>query len=229
MTSPATASAIAARIHQVQEELPPTVRLVAVTKKFPAAVIRVAYEAGIRDFGESQVQEAEQKQAELADLTDITWHLIGHLQSNKARKAIASFQWIHSVDSLKLAQRLDQIAAELERSPRCCLQVKVAPDPNKYGFTVAELTQVLPRLNRLRHLKIVGLMTIPPYGLAADATQAIFNQLRQLQAEINQQALPNIQVNQLSMGMSGDYPIAIAAGSTMIRLGTQLFGSRPSP
>ncbi|MFE4108339.1 YggS family pyridoxal phosphate-dependent enzyme [Almyronema epifaneia] len=226
MTSPAAAGNIADRIRQVKKELPASVRLIAVTKKFPAAVVRMAYEAGIRDFGESQVQEAEQKQAELADLADITWHLIGHLQSNKARKAIAQFQWIHSIDSLKLAQRLDQIAAELGRSPQCCLQVKLAPDPAKYGFTLPELMQALSALNQLRHLQMVGLMTIPPYGLPAAETQAIFDQLRQLQADINQQKHSQLQIKQLSMGMSGDYPLAIAAGATMIRLGTQLFGSR---
>lgn len=212
MSFSAAADQIADRVRQVQKDIPASVRLIAVSKKFPAAAVRSAYEMGIRDFGESQVQEAEQKQAELADLPDLTWHLIGHLQSNKARKAIAQFQWIHSVDSLRLAQRLDQIAAELGRSPQCCLQVKIVPDPAKYGFTVSELMQALPELNQLHSLRLVGLMTIPPYGLAAAATQAVFEQLRHLQETINQQQLQQVHIKHLSMGMSGDYPLRSQPG-----------------
>jgi hypothetical protein len=216
------------RIAELQASLPPTVRLIGVTKKKPSEVIRVAYAAGLRDFGESQVQEAMTKQAELSDLTGITWHLIGHLQTNKARRALLHFDWIHSVDSLKLAHKLNDLAAELGRTPYCCLQVKMVPDPPKYGFTVDELWEALPALNELPHLNIVGLMTIPPQESSIEEIEDIFNQARTLAGQITQKGYPRLQMTELSMGMSSDYSIAIAAGATMIRVGTILFGDRPT-
>ncbi|PSN18772.1 YggS family pyridoxal phosphate-dependent enzyme [filamentous cyanobacterium CCP5] len=217
----------AARLHQVCQQIPDTVRLIAVTKKFPAEVVRAAYGAGVRDFGESQVQEAEAKQAELTDLPDMTWHLIGHLQSNKARRAVELFDWIHSVDSLKLAKRLNHLAAEAGRSPQCCLQVKMVSDPPKYGFDQDQLWSALPTLDQLDQLSISGLMTIPPMGLSPQATRDVFDQARSLADKINAAGFERLQIQELSMGMSGDYPIAIAAGATMVRLGTALFGDRP--
>jgi pyridoxal phosphate enzyme (YggS family) len=220
---------LAERLSALQTEVPDHVRLVAVTKKFPASVVRAAYQLGLRDFGESQVQEALDKQEALADLPDIRWHLIGHLQSNKARKAITQFDWIHSVDSLKLAKRLDALAAEFEIQPQCCLQVKLVPDPPKYGLDVDELWAALPELDQLEHLKLRGLMTIPPLNLNESEAGAVFSQGQQLAEEINCQQFSRIHIDQLSMGMSSDYSLAIAAGSTMIRLGTELFGPRPTP
>ena len=216
------------RITTIQASLPPQVRLVGVTKKMPSSAIRAAYMSGLREFGESRVQEAVTKQAELTDLADVTWHLIGHLQANKARKALMHFDWIHSVDSLKLAQKLDELAAELSRSPSCCLQVKMIPDPPKYGFELESLWQALPELNRLNHLKIVGLMTIPPLETSMAEREFIFKQARDLAMQINNQQFDRLQITELSMGMSGDYQAAIAAGSTLIRLGTTLFGDRPA-
>ena len=214
-------------IHALQQGLPSSVTLIGVTKFFPAEVVRVAYDAGLRHFGESRVQEAVPKQAELEDLPDLTWHLIGHLQSNKVRKAVGYFQWIHSVDSLKIARKIDQAAADLRKMPQCCLQVKMVPDPPKYGFDLDELEQALPALNQLTHLNIRGLMTIPPLDTPPPQVKAIFADAAALAAQINQQGLSNIVIDQLSMGMSGDYESAIAAGATMIRLGTSLFGPRP--
>jgi pyridoxal phosphate enzyme (YggS family) len=227
MTPVGTPQAITARIHAVQQELPPSVTLIAVTKFFPAEVVRLAYDAGIRHFGESRVQEAIQKQEELTDLPDITWHLIGHLQTNKVRKAVEHFQWIHSVDSLKIAQKIDQAAADLSVTPRCCLQVKMVPDPPKYGFDAGNLEQILPDLDQLTHIKIRGLMTIPPLNTPEPDVKRIFAEAAALVNHINQQSLNNVVIDQLSMGMSGDYESAIAAGATMIRLGTSLFGPRP--
>jgi len=218
---------ITARIHAVQQTLPASVTLIAVTKYFPADVVRLAYKAGIRHFGESRVQEAIQKQAELANLPDITWHLIGHLQTNKVRKAVEHFQWIHSVDSLKIARKIDQAAADLSVTPQCCLQVKMVPDPPKYGVDAGNLAQVLPDLAPLTHIKIRGLMTIPPLGTPEPEVKKIFAEAAALGERINQQGFRNIVIDQLSMGMSGDYESAIAAGATMIRLGTGLFGPRP--
>ncbi|MEM0980901.1 MAG: YggS family pyridoxal phosphate-dependent enzyme [Cyanobacteria bacterium P01_H01_bin.58] len=214
------------RIATVQSSLPPQVRLIGVTKKQPSSVMRTAYQAGIRNFGESRVQEALTKQTELADRPDIIWHLIGHLQTNKARKALLHFDWIHSVDSLKLAHRLNELAQELGRQPYCCLQVKIVPDADKYGFTLEELQAALPTLNQMGHLQIKGLMTIPPLGSSTTEVEHIFQQAHDLAAKINSQSLNRLQISELSMGMSGDYSLAIAAGSTMIRLGTTLFGDR---
>ncbi|HEY9736043.1 MAG TPA: YggS family pyridoxal phosphate-dependent enzyme [Trichocoleus sp.] len=216
------------RITEIRASLPPTVTLIAVTKKLPVEVIRTAYAAGVRDFGESRVQEAIAKQAELSDLSDITWHLIGHLQANKARKALEHFQWIHSVDSLKLAERLNQIAAEIGAQPNCCLQVKMVPDPPKTGFTLDELWQALPTLGQLQQIKIAGLMTIPPQDTSSESAREIFQQARELSDKINQAGVIQPPMTTLSMGMSGDYRDAIASGSTAVRLGTILFGPRPN-
>ncbi|HIK44869.1 MAG TPA: YggS family pyridoxal phosphate-dependent enzyme [Leptolyngbyaceae cyanobacterium M65_K2018_010] len=222
-----SAQQITDRIHQVQLSLPPAVTLIAVTKLLPAEVIRIAYAAGLRHFGESRVQEAIEKQAQLSDLSDITWHLIGHLQTNKVRKAVEHFQWIHSVDSLKLAEKLNQAALGLPRSPQCCLQVKLVPDPPKTGFSPAELEAALPRLDQLDQLNIRGLMAIPPQAASQDTIRQVFAGAKELGDRINQAGLTRLHIDQLSMGMSGDYPLALAAGATMIRLGTTLFGPRP--
>ncbi|MCU0526491.1 MAG: YggS family pyridoxal phosphate-dependent enzyme [Elainella sp. Prado103] len=214
------------RLQHIHQTLPSTVKLIAVSKQVSAAAIRTAYELGIRDFGESRIQEAAEKQIELADLPDLTWHLIGHLQTNKAAKALELFDWIHSVDSLKLAQRLDQLATQRLQPPKICLQVKIRTDPNKYGWTVSELLEHLPDLDRCSHLDIAGLMAIPPYGLPETETRAVFEQTRQLAEQIQQQPWNHIRLRELSMGMSDDYPLAVQAGATMIRLGRTLFGSR---
>jgi pyridoxal phosphate enzyme (YggS family) len=227
MTPAGNPQAITHTIQAIRQTLPSSVTLIAVTKFFPAEVVRLAYTAGIRHFAESRVQESLQKQAELSDLTDITWHLIGHLQSNKVRKAVEHFEWIHSVDSLKIAQKIDQAAAELQVQPQCCLQVKMVPDPPKYGFDVDHLDSVLPELDQLTHLKIRGLMTIPPLNTPKPEAETIFVNTAALAKRINQAGLNHIVIDQLSMGMSGDYESAIAAGATMIRLGTVLFGPRP--
>lgn len=228
MTVSSSIEHIQTRIATVQASLPPQVRLIGVTKKQPSSVIRAAYQVGIRNFGESRVQEALTKQTELSDLRDITWHLIGHLQANKARKAVLHFDWIHSVDSLKLARRLNDLAKELLRQPYCCLQVKIVPDPDKYGFTLEELQTALPALNQMEHLQIKGLMTIPPFGSSPLEVEHIFQEAHDLADQINRQSLDRLQISELSMGMSGDYSLAIAAGATMIRLGTTLFGDRPT-
>lgn len=220
------ANAIAQTLAHIRQTLPDTVTLIAVTKTVSVEKMRVAYAAGVRDFGESRLQETIDKQALLQDLPDITWHLIGHLQRNKAAKALEHFQWIHSVDSLTLAQRLNSLADGLLLKPSICLQVKLMPDPSKFGWAGAELLADLPALNECSNLNIVGLMTIAPYGLASAVTQSVFNQTRDLSDQIRQQQWSNIQMRHLSMGMSDDYPLAIESGATMIRLGRVLFGDR---
>ncbi|MFB8798155.1 MAG: YggS family pyridoxal phosphate-dependent enzyme [Microcoleus sp.] len=217
---------ITSRIESIRQQLPASVRLIAVSKQVSAEFVREAYNCGVRDFGESRIQEAAEKQSQLQDLPEINWHLIGHLQANKAAKALEQFQWIHTLDSLKLATRLSRLAGEMSCSPQVCLQVKILPDPDKYGWSVPELLADLRELDECQHLKIQGLMTIPPLGLDDSQILEIFNSTRELADKINQQNLQHIQMQQLSMGMSGDYHLAIQAGATMIRLGQTLFGSR---
>ncbi|MBD2507450.1 YggS family pyridoxal phosphate-dependent enzyme [Nostoc muscorum FACHB-395] len=219
-------SSISERIVSIRSSLPTSVKLIAVSKQVSAQAIRSAYSAGIRDFAESRIQEAASKQAELQDLLDITWHFIGHLQSNKAKKAIEQFPWIHSVDNLKLAQRLDQLAQQLGVSPQVCLQVKILPDPNKSGWSVSELLADLPILDQYKNLQIQGLMTIPPSGLSDPEILNVFNLNRELAKKIQAQNWSHIKMQELSMGMSGDYELAVQAGATMVRLGTILFGDR---
>lgn len=226
MTNFSMSGTIADRIAQIRQTLPTNVRLIAVSKQVALPAMQAAYDAGIRDFGESRVQEAEAKQAQLPDWSDVTWHLIGHLQANKAAKAIQQFQWIHSVDSLKLAQRLDQLAAQLDLAPQICLQVKILPDPNKFGWSIAELLADLPVLSQCQHLKIRGLMTIPPLGLNEVEVKSVFQQTSELAETISRQKLPGIDIQELSMGMSEDYALAVQSGATMIRLGRILFGDR---
>lgn len=221
-----TQQPIAQQIARIQQTLPATVRLIAVSKYVSVDQIRAAYAAGIRNFGENRVQEAVAKQAELADLTDIHWHLIGHLQTNKAKLAASHFAWIHTLDSLDLAERLDRYAAELPRPLNLLLQVKLLPDVNKSGWTTEQLWSVLPKLDQLQHLHIRGLMTILPLGLTASEQLLAFQQLQHLAQAIAQQPWVRLQMQELSMGMSGDYALAVQAGATMIRLGTLIFGGR---
>lgn len=219
-------SSIHERIIALRSSLPDSVRLIAVTKQVSPEVMRCAYAAGIRDFGESRIQEAASKQAQLQDLSELTWHFIGHLQSNKAKKVIEQFQWIHSVDNLKLAQRLNQLAQQLQVSPQVCLQVKILSDPNKSGWSISQLLADLSALNECKNLQIQGLMTIPPLGLNDSETLNVFNRTHELAKEIQDQNWSHIKMQHLSMGMSGDYKLAVQAGATMVRLGTILFGER---
>ena len=217
---------IAQRITKIRQQLPAGVRIIAVTKQVSVDAMREAYAAGIRDFGESRIQEAEAKLAQLGDLPDLNWHLIGHLQANKAKKALEQFQWIHSCDSLNLAQRLNRLAADLSLSPKICLQVKIVPDPNKYGWTVPELLGDLPELDQCNALNVQGLMTILPLGLSQQESLQVFEQTREVAEKIRQQNWSNLQMRELSMGMSGDYLLAVQAGATMVRLGQIIFGER---
>ncbi len=214
---------IQATITALQTEIPLPVTLMAVSKGHPVEAIRAAYAAGLRHFGENRIQEAEAKISQLQDLPDLQWHLIGHLQSNKARKAVQIFNAIDSVDSLSLAARLSQLALESQTSLAIGLQVKLAPDPNKYGWDREQLWQELPHLAALPALHLSTLMTILPLGLDAAATAALFRECATLRDQIQAAGYPRLQ---LSMGMSGDYQLAIANGADMVRIGSALFGQR---
>jgi hypothetical protein len=219
---------IADRIAAVRETIPPSVRLIAISKTKPAAAIREAYAAGIRDFGESRIQEAVAKQEELQDLSDITWHFIGHLQTNKAKLALERMHWIHSVDRLKLAREIQRLIQRGSPAPKLCLQVKLRPDDNKYGWELDELHRDLEQLDSFDALDVRGLMTILPFGLSRSQTEAIFAEARYLCDELQQRSWQNLRFDELSMGMSDDYPLAIDCGTTMVRLGRILFGDRPN-
>jgi PLP dependent protein len=219
----AIATTIANRINKVRTNIPANVKLVAVSKYTTTEAIRAAYDVGVRDFGESRVQDAKLKQEELADLTDITWHMIGSLQSNKARVAIAQFDWIHSIDRFSLAEQCDRLISELHKSPKLLLQVKLADDPSKSGWSESELLADLPKLAELKNLNIVGLMTILPMGIDESQAYAVFSRVGELAAKLRSLGWTNIQ--ELSMGMSADYAIAVKAGASIIRVGSQIFAA----
>ncbi|TYQ27612.1 YggS family pyridoxal phosphate-dependent enzyme [Pseudanabaena sp. UWO311] len=212
---------IAKRLNQIRAKIPPQVKLVVVSKYTTTEAIRAAYAADVRDFAESRVQDAKIKQEELADLTDITWHMIGSLQSNKARAAISQFDWIHSIDRLSLAEQCDRLIPELNKSPKLLLQVKLAHDPSKSGWSESELLADLPKLEKLRNLNIVGLMTILPLGLDDSQAYEVFHRVANLAERLRSLGWHNIQ--ELSMGMSADYAIAVKAGASIIRVGSQIF------
>ena len=211
-------SSLVDRWAQLRDELPASARLLAVSKGHPAVSIRVLAQQGQRAFGESRLQDALPKQEELADL-NLQWHFIGRLQSNKVRAVVRAFPVIHSVDSLALAERVSRIAAEEGVVPSVLLQVKLRPDPSKGGFDPDQLRTVWPQLSGLPSIQLVGLMTMAPLDCPVNDRQALFRECREL---ADQLALP-----ECSMGMSGDWRDAAAAGSTWLRLGSALFGARP--
>ena len=212
-------SAAAARLEALQAQLPETTRLLAVSKGQPAASMRALVELGQRSFGESRLQEASEKQQELADLEPLDWHFIGRLQANKVRPVLRQFGTIHSVDSLPLAERVSRIAVEEGLQPRLFLQVKLRPDPNKAGFDPVALRQQWPVLQQLPSLQIIGLMTMAPLGLDREERLQLFAECSALAGELG--------LRELSMGMSGDWPEAAQAGSTWVRVGSALFGPKP--
>lgn len=217
---------IAEAIRQIQSELPAHTRLIAVTKTKPVAMLQQAYDAGCRLFGENKVQEMADKQPQLP--ADVQWHLIGHLQSNKVKYIAPFVSLIHSVDSLKLLREIDKQAAKHNRVIDCLLQIYIADEETKFGLSPDEAEGMLndPELDSLRHVRIVGLM-----GLATntDDTEQIRQEFRGLKAlydRLGAVQRPNYAFAELSMGMSGDYRIAIEEGSTLIRVGSAIFGAR---
>ena len=204
-----------------------SVTLLAVSKTFPAAAVREAFAAGQREFGENYVQEALDKIAELADLrSQIEWHLIGPLQSNKTRPVAAAFDWVHSVDRLKIAQRLsEQRPAELPPL-QLCLQVNISGEASKSGLLPGEVLAVAQAVALLPRLRLRGLMAIPEPAGDEAAQRAPHRALRELLAALNDAGLA---LDSLSMGMSADLEAAVAEGATIVRVGTAIFGGRPQP
>jgi pyridoxal phosphate enzyme (YggS family) len=190
---------------------------VAVTKIFPAAAIQEGYALGLRDFGENYVQEFEEKFPAVCDLTDARFHLIGHLQSNKARRAAEIFASIQTVDSAKLAERLDSFGTPLE----VMLEVKLSPEQSKTGASPEQLPELIDAVRGCSNLNLAGLMTMPPWSENPEDSRLYFRGLREL-ANLHE-------LKELSMGMSHDLEVAIAEGATYVRVGTALFGRRPKP
>ena len=190
------------------------ITLIAVTKIFPAAVVREGYAAGLREFGENYVQEFDLKSAELSDLIGARFHLIGHLQSNKARRAAELFQSIQTVDTVKLARRLDELGRRLE----VMLEVRLSEEDAKSGAAPEDLPALVDAVRSCANLNLTGLMTMPPWSLDPEPSRRYFARLRELGQQLS---LPC-----LSMGMSNDFEVGIEEGATHIRIGTALFGPR---
>ena len=211
----------AARARRGAEE----VTLIAVSKTHPASAIREAYEAGIRHFGENRVQEWEGKRAETDGLA-ATWHLIGHLQSNKAARAARLFHSIDSIDDFAVAQRLDRARAEdsVAGKLRVVIEVRVAPEETKSGVEINELLGLAEKITGLPRLELVGLMCIPPFLEKAEQVRPYFRRLRELREDIAKKL--GVALPVLSMGMSHDFEVAIEEGATEVRVGTAIFGTR---
>jgi pyridoxal phosphate enzyme (YggS family) len=205
----------------------PSCLLIAVSKTNPASVIKEAYEAGIRDFGENKVQELVEKHTQLPK--DIKWHMIGHLQRNKVKYIAPFIHMIHSVDSLRLLQEIDKQAEKNKRIISCLLQVHIAKEDTKFGFNEEELESLLVSedIHQLKHVKICGLMGMATFTEDENQIRTEFSFLKSIFDELKKRNLPdNFNLKELSLGMSGDYLIAQEEGSTMVRIGTAIFGER---
>ncbi len=212
---------------------PTTVRLVAVTKTLLPSHIVMALNAGLRIFGENRVQEALVKIDALTSreslersFSDVSWHMIGHLQKNKVKSVVGKFDLIHAVDSLALAQIINDRARALETSQQILLQVNVSGEVSKYGLSPTVIRSTVHEIACMKHVHLRGLMTIPPLGGSSQQTRAIFRGLRSLANDIEGEGIAAVEMKELSMGMSDDYEIAIEEGATMVRIGRGIFGER---
>jgi hypothetical protein len=204
---------------------PLAVRLIAVSKTITIDRILEAYAAGQRDFGENRVQEALQKIQASADFL-ISWHLIGHLQTNKARKAGAAFATIQSVDDVELMQKLDLAAAQAGATPELLIQVDLAGEASKFGVPPGEVPRLFEAASGLKAARVVGMMALPPIAKTPEEARPWFRRVRELRAGWLAAGVPPPMLRELSMGMSGDFEVAIQEGATMVRVGTAIFGSR---
>jgi pyridoxal phosphate enzyme (YggS family) len=229
---------IAQNLAQVRERIataasragrqPADIAMMAVSKTFPPERIREAYDAGLRLFGENRVQEFAGKADALEDLREAEWHLIGHLQTNKAAKAAELFAAVDSVDSLRLAQKLNASAQQFKKKLAVLIEVNVGGEAAKSGIPQEsrELDELLLAAPELAHLEFRGLMTVPPFTEDPQQARPYFRKLRELRDQITARRLPAVNVSALSMGMSHDFEVAIEEGSTCVRVGTAIFGDR---
>ncbi len=201
---------------------PESVKLIAVSKTFPAEAVQSAYAAGQRLFGENKVQDLALKNTALPK--DIQWHMIGHLQGNKVKSAIENADYIHAADSVKLLRRIDRLAGELGRSPKVLLEINISGEESKFGAD-AELVKELARnAAECGNISVTGLMTMAPFGVSESGLRSVFSSLRKLRDALELEF--GLDLPELSMGMSGDFEIAIEEGATMVRIGTSIFGGR---
>ena len=206
------------------DEIPEGVKLLAVSKTKPISDILEAYDVGIRDFGENKVQEICEKYEQLPG--DIKWHMIGHLQRNKVRQVIDKVALIHSVDSYRLAQEISVQAQKKNICMPILGEVNIAAEESKFGIAADDAIQLVEEIATLPNLKINGLMTIAPYVTDAEENRPYFQQIKQLSVDISHKNIDNINMNVLSMGMTGDYEVAIEEGASFVRVGTGIFGER---
>jgi PLP dependent protein len=207
---------------------PASICLIAVSKTFSADAVRTAQSAGQLDFGENKVQEGLQKIGDTADIK-IRWHLIGHLQSNKAKKAATAFHCIHSTDSVELLRKIDAAAADAGVAPEILVQVDLAREATKFGAAADDARRIVDATQSLRAARMIGLMLIPPWHEDQEQTRPWFIRLRELREAWRAEGLPAASLAQLSMGMSHDFEAAIEEGATMVRVGTAIFGKRTYP
>jgi hypothetical protein len=204
---------------------PTSIRLVAVSKTFPADAVRAAFDAGQTDFGENKVQEALDKMERTADLP-IRWHLVGHLQSNKANKAASRFDVIHSVDGAALLRKLDDAAVAASRRIDLLVQVDLAGEATKHGAREAELMPIFEAARTCHAARVVGLMLLPPAADDVEEARPYFRRLRAVRDGLLAEGVDGSMLNELSMGMSHDFEVAVEEGATLVRVGTAVFGSR---
>lgn len=203
---------------------PGEVTLISVSKTKPVSMLQEAYDAGSRDFGENKVQEIMDKYPQLP--SDIRWHMIGHLQRNKVKYIVDKVALIHSVDSLRLAETIENEAAKHNVTVPILIEVNVAQEESKFGLKTEEVLSLVESVAALPHINIKGLMTIAPYVEDPEENRAIFRQLKKLSVDIAAKNINNVNMSVLSMGMTGDYQVAVQEGATMVRVGTGIFGER---
>ena len=200
------------------------VTLISVSKTKPVEMLREAYEAGSRDFGENRVQEIMEKYGQMPE--DVRWHMIGHLQKNKVRQVIDKAVLIHSVDTVGLAEQIEKDAAKRDLTVDILLEVNVAEEESKFGFRTEEVEAAVMKIKEFPHVHIKGLMTIAPFVSNSEDNREVFKKLYQLYVDIRSKNIDNVNMSVLSMGMTGDYEVAVEEGATMIRVGTGIFGAR---
>lgn len=200
------------------------VKLIAVSKTKPVDMLKEVYDAGARDFGENKVQEIVAKEKEMP--SDINWHMIGHLQTNKVKQVIDKACLIHSVDSYRLAQEISLQAKKRGIVAQILVEVNIAEEESKFGISKEDAKELVRQIAELDNIKINGLMTIAPYVVSAEENRLYFRQIKQLSVDIANENIDNVSMNELSMGMTGDYMVAIEEGATLVRVGTGIFGER---
>jgi len=204
---------------------PDEVHLVAVSKTMPKEKLVAAVEAGVKTLGENYVQEAREKFNDLYTLP-VAWHFIGHLQRNKAKYVVKIFDLIHSVDSLKLAREIDKQAKKTDKIQDILVQVNISEEATKSGTRAEQALEIVKDISLLENVSIKGLMTMPPYFNAPERVQPFFKALRELRNQIKDENISNVSMDELSMGMTGDFEVAIQEGATLVRIGTAIFGER---